>query len=317
MRRAAPKGPRRIHNLVFARIYRSTTLRQWTIRLLKFFGVKQFQARSGIDQPFICHLGDFMGEGPFINADAHRSEVLIMAAWCDQFERPIVFDVGGNVGFVATQTALLLMDKSPSVYSFEPVPYTFRRLVDSVRRLELEEFVHPICTAMSAAPGLTRLSYSETNTMLAQVFKDEPNKRVGDKVAFASVLTIDQTAAAMNALPCLIKVDVEGHEVEVFKGAKLMLSQPEAPGICFELNPLTLSESLTTVDELVRLFDGYEFYYVNDFEGQRMEFGEQIAGIDKIDWVCNVFAVPRTDAALNRWQAALHCAAAELAALRN
>jgi FkbM family methyltransferase len=317
MKRVPPKGPQKIHNLVFARIYRSTTLRQWTIRLLKFFGVKQFQARSGINQPFICHLGDFIGEGPFINADSSRPEILIMAAWCDQFERPVVFDVGGNVGFVATQTALLLMDKSPSVYSFEPVPFTFRRLVDSVQRLELEDYVHPICTAMSAAPGLTQISYFEANTMLAQVFKDEPNKRVGDKVAFSSVLTIDQTAAAMNALPCLIKVDVEGHEVEVFKGAKLTLSQPEAPGICFELNPLTLSESFTTVVELVQLFRGYQFFYVNDFEGQRMEFGETITCIDDIDWVCNIFAVPTTETALNRWRAALHCATAELAALRN
>jgi hypothetical protein len=140
---------------------------------------------------------------------------------------------------------------------------------------------------------------------------------VGDKVAFASVLTIDQTAAAMNVSPCLIKVDVEGHEVEVFKGAKETLSQAEAPGICFELNPLTLSESSTTVAELVQLLDGYQFFYVNDFEGQRMEFGERITCLDKIDWVCNVFAVPNTEATLTRWRAALHRATAELAALRN
>ena len=53
----------------------------------------------------------------------------ICAAWLRTEEKPIVFDVGANVGFVATQLAQMLNGRSPTIYAFEPVPATFAKLV--------------------------------------------------------------------------------------------------------------------------------------------------------------------------------------------
>jgi len=298
------------------RVYGSTTLRVALVRLLKMVGFKQFQARSGINQPFICHLGDFIGEGPFVNAEICRAEIVSMTAWCEQIENPIIWDVGGNCGFVATQLALSLRHKKPHIFSFEPVPYTFQRLVNSIKSLSLEDYVFPVCVGLSNTPGVARISYFESNTMLAQVFESSPNKRVGDKVAVAGVLSLDQMAQDIGE-PCLIKIDVEGHETKVLEGAKKILSSKEPPAICFELNPLTLKESDTSVHKLISLFVGYDFFYIDDFEGQRIEFGQKLSDIRKIDWVCNIFAIPANEVAQTRWHIALAHAQEVLSALRN
>ncbi|HEY0321712.1 MAG TPA: FkbM family methyltransferase [Pyrinomonadaceae bacterium] len=276
----------------------------WRLRFLEGIGVKSFRARSGLNQPFVCHLGDFLGEHPFYSADSSRDEITIMAAWCSQFDEPVILDVGGNVGFIATQVAQLLLDKNPRVFSFEPVPHTFRRLVESVRRLGLEDYVYPVCSALSDEPKLARIWYAERATLFAQI-SDKPNERVGNKSAWCSALTLDHVHAAIGHAPSLIKVDVEGHEVKVFRGAKGLLASASRPAILFELNPMTLNETGGDICELADQLGGYRFFYINDFEGQRMKFGERVADIKSIDWVANIFAVPETPEAEHLWSQAV------------
>lgn len=295
----------------------STTLRLWAVKLLRSLGVKRFRAQSGMSQPFICHLGDSNGENPFYNFTSSRAEIIMMSSWCRQFEEPVILDVGGNVGFVATQMALLLRDCRPQIFSFEPVPFTFERLLSSVNLLELEEFVYPICSALSDSPTLTRISYSERDTMFAQMFQAKPNTRVGNKTAWCSTLTVDQVAEVIGKTPALIKVDVEGHEVKVFEGAAKVLRDEDAPGICFESNPVTLAECDTSIQELSAMLAQYDFFYINDFEHQRMKFGEPVADLTSIDWVCNIFAVPRTPAGKQRWLKAVAEAESLLGSFRN
>jgi FkbM family methyltransferase len=228
-----------------------------------------------------------------------------MAAWCRQVEKPLILDIGGHVGFIATQIAQLLEDKRPKIYSFEPIPYSFKRLFESVRLLGLEDLVIPICAALSDKPGMVHLSYCEWDSMFAQLFETEPNRRVGDKVAWSNALTLDQVVEFIGRPPDLIKIDVEGHEVQIFKGGRNVLSNQEPPALCFELNPLTLSEAGSNAAELGEQICHYEFYYISDFEHQRAEFGAQIGDLKTIDWVCNIFAAPKTETARHRSRVAI------------
>jgi FkbM family methyltransferase len=293
----------------------STALRLLTVKLLRTIGVKHFRAQSGIKQPFICHLGDSNGENPYYNFASSRMEIALMATWCRQFTEPLMIDVGGNVGFVATQIAQLIKERRPRIFSFEPVPLTFQRLLNSVRLLKLEEMVYPVCSALSDAPALTRITYSEWDTMFAQVTPNESNQRVGDKTAWCPALTIDEVGAVIGKAPALIKIDVEGHEVKVLKGAASVLSGTEAPGLCLEFNPVTLAECHASAGELAAQLSAYDLFYVDDFEGQRMTFGQPISELSKIDWVCNIFAVPRTSPGRQRWSAAISEAKALLDSL--
>lgn len=295
----------------------STGLRLMTVKVLRTLGVKYFRALSGTGQPFICHLGDSNGENPYYNFASSRTEIILMACWCRQFDGPVIFDVGGNVGFIATQLAQLLRERRPRIFSFEPVPFTFERLLSSVRLLKLEEFVYPVCSALSSEPAVARITYSEWDTMFAQINEGEPNNRVGDKTAWCSVLTVDGVRAAVGTTPALIKVDVEGHEVNVLRGATAVLSGDDAPGICLESNPIALSECNSSVRELSEQLSAYELFYINDFEGQRMSFGQLVDDLNSIDWVCNIFAVPRTPLGKTRWTKAVSQATNMLDGLRS
>jgi FkbM family methyltransferase len=294
----------------------STRLRQAMLRMLRTLRVTHFRATSGLGHPYICYLGDFIGENPYYNRDSGRPEIVLMAAWCRGFERPVIVDVGGNLGFFATQLAQLLRQHQPVIYSFEPVPYTFQRLAQSVRTLGLTPFVQPINCALSSAPGLVCVSYSEKNTMLSRVSRDGGKERGLDAVTWAAAVTVDQAMGALDDRCTLMKVDVEGHEVRVLRGAQGELGRLDRPALCCEINPEALCGAGHSVRELAEMLTGYRCFYLNDWEGQRLALGEPIADVAGIDWTCNIFAVPDVEAALRHWEGALAQATRDLDMLR-
>lgn len=304
----------------------STTFRILTLRSLQRLGIKHFRAHGGLNQPFVCHVGDFRGENHYYNYEVCRAEIVLMYAWCQQFDRPVIFDVGGNVGFIATQLAQLLQDKDPSIFSFEPVPHTFQKLLQSVSLLHLEKKVYPVCCALSDKPGLLRMVYSEWSSMLAQMLTQESSSSIEKslnakepvhKVAWINALTLDQVTIGLGKVPHLIKVDVEGHEVNVFRGAKDVFSSKEPPAVCFELNPPVLDEAGFEVSDLTKELAGYQFFYIDDEVGHHQrEFGDPIDDLTEIDWACNIFAVPATESAAIRWNIAIAQAEHMLSSLR-
>jgi hypothetical protein len=106
---------------------------------------------------------------------------------------------------------------------------------------------------------------------------------------------------SLRVKPDLMKVDVEGYEARVFRGAERLLTNGNPPALCFEWNPLTSSEVGSCATELMASLANYAFYYIDDFEGQRRPFGTPIGEPALIDWVCNLFAVPNAAEALHRW----------------
>jgi hypothetical protein len=100
----------------------------------------------------------------------------------------------------------------------------------------------------------------------------------------------------------LLKVDVEGFEPRVVRGAARLLNGPTPPGILLEWNPMAMSEVRTSPQDLLSSTSGFDFYYVDDFEGQRRPFGDKVPDLAKIDWVCNIFAIPASSA---RWSSTI------------
>ena len=271
----------------------STTARQYWLKTLRLAGVKHFRASSGLGLPYICHVGDFAGEAPFIQPRHSVAELRLMAEWCRTIERPIIFDVGANNGFVSTQLAQLLEIGQPRIYAFEPVPSTFAQMKFAVDSLQLGDAVIPVCCAVSDSPGVTTLAFNPRESLFAQVRDEALNARAGTEKATAAMLTVDQITSSTGLKPHLLKVDVEGFEGRVLRGATTLLSEAGRPAICFEWNPLTLSETGNSLCDLEQCLSSYNLYYLDDFEGQRMPFGEQISRLEDVHHVCNVFAVPK------------------------
>jgi hypothetical protein len=109
-------------------------------------------------------------------------------------------------------------------------------------------------------------------------------------------------------LPKLLKVDVEGYEAAVLRGAKGMLSRLDRPAVAFEYYPDALRQCGARPEAFYQVLGGYALYYVDDFEGQKMPFGQPIHRLEEIEWGCNLFAVPLTEGSSARWGSALSSA---------
>ena len=133
-------------------------------------------------------------------------------------------DVGANIG---AYTLLASSVRRARSVCFEPVPETFSRLEENLRLNHLGELVTAHNLGVGENPGLIRFSLDQNcgNRVLRD---DEPEEGVAVKV-----VTLDEVLAG--ASPHLMKIDVEGFELPVLRGAEEILQRPELHSIILEL----------------------------------------------------------------------------------
>lgn len=292
----------------------STRIRQAWLEVLRALGTERFISTSGFGMPFVCHMGDFVGENAFYNRRALAPELRLAEAWLQLESKPVVIDVGANVGYWSTQLAQLILSLNPKLYSFEPAPDAYCKLVKSVEMLGLSQIISPIGVAISDAPAIVSLSFNPKDSGYGQMGNGALNMRAGDRLAQVVSITLDHFVESLNLRPHLVKIDVEGNEIRVLKGATSLLSGASKPALTFELFPLALAETNSDRSEFGELLQGYDLYYIDDFEGQRREFGSPIGDLAAIDWTCNIFAAPAVEGSHDRFRAAAASARAKLSA---
>lgn len=289
----------------------SAGLRLIWLKALRIVGVRDFVAASGLGYNFVCHVGD-LAAYPFYHRRAFEAELEVCTAWLLGRKQPVVYDVGANVGFFATHLAQMLSREQATIFAFEPVPTTFTRLLSSVQRLGLSDRVHPVAAAVSDSLSPVRISYSRDNSLYAQVTPSGLNPRVGDRLVHVAGTTLDAFLAFNGVVPSLLKIDVEGSEAAVLRGAQGLLSRADRPALIMEYNPITLSECGVAAEALADLLRGYTLYYVDDIYGQKFALGTEVKNLGEIDWCANLFGVPRVEGATPRWEAALRQAVRRL-----
>lgn len=127
----------------------------------------------------------------------------------------IVFDVGANTGVYAVQQAR----RGAHVYAFEPNPDCYRRLQKSVRANNLESRVMAVNCALGATAGSAELLVPEGLTTMGSLrpLWTPGAGGIGPRV---EVETVDRVVSTLgiNRID-LLKVDVEGLELDVLQGA--------------------------------------------------------------------------------------------------
>jgi len=135
----------------------------------------------------------------------------------------LFFDVGANIGIYAL---LLGQLGGARGIAFEPVPETSEFLAANIRQNDLSNQVILERAAVAASPGQVAISTDA----------DVMNKIVeGDAGYMVPSLTIDG-CVTQHGVPVLIKVDVEGFEPEVLRGAKQTLHDPRLLALILEIN---------------------------------------------------------------------------------
>jgi FkbM family methyltransferase len=138
----------------------------------------------------------------------------------------LFIDVGANVG---SYTILACAVKEAFGYAFEPVPDTYRRLSDNLKLNQIEARVRYLNIGVGDAPRIIQFTTDSdtTNHVVA------PGETVQNTLD-VRVLALDEVLA--DESPTLIKIDVEGYEAAVIKGARQTLAKASLKAVIMELN---------------------------------------------------------------------------------
>jgi FkbM family methyltransferase len=160
------------------------------------------------------------------------------------------FDIGANVGAF---TILASQHSSAVVHSFEPHPQTFKYLVRNIKIQDKTEKVYLHNLALGDTNALIEFTCDLDTTNHVAIDKDKNNISVESK----SINSLKITS------PNLIKIDVEGFEFNVLKGATNILENLNLKAIIIELNGSGLKFGISDdqIDELLRSYSFSPFTY--------------------------------------------------------
>lgn len=188
-------------------------------------------------------------------------------------------DIGANVG---SYTILACSAAGARGVSFEPVPSTYKRLVENMRLNHLDEKVKCVNKGIGAQIGSIAFTSDHDTTNHALASGEQCKNSVN-----IDVITLD--AALDDESPSLLKIDVEGYETPVLEGASKTLKKKTLNAVIMELNG---SGSRYGYDEsriLELMFDyGFQTYSYNplnrtliNLEGKNLNGGNTLFIRDK------------------------------------
>jgi FkbM family methyltransferase len=186
------------------------------------------QVQRGPAQGLWLHLNPRTGRAFFEGAVEPEVQNALQ-----QFLRPgmIFYDIGANIGFFSLLAARIV-GTAGCVLAFEADPAIAARLREHVTRndfraISVEE------KAVWSEPGTVSFARSDPAT--------SPDRGLGHIVATGTGDTIQVNSVSLDKYvqtvpaPDFLKCDVEGAEVEVFRGAQRLLTE-KRPGIICEMH---------------------------------------------------------------------------------
>jgi FkbM family methyltransferase len=147
-------------------------------------------------------------------------------------EGEVFYDVGANIGFFALAGARLV-GPSGAVYAFEPVPDNAAAIRDSAELNALAN-LEVVEKAAGGAAGRDRLLLVE-DLSWSHLESQGWHPRTLDTLEIEVVAIDDLVAEGLLRPPQLVKIDVEGAEIDVLEGMRKTIEE-HGPAIVCELH---------------------------------------------------------------------------------
>ena len=195
-----------------------------------------------------------------LGVDPYRDVAQLLG--CPPQEIRCVFDVGANVGTFTIEGRRAFSQSH--FFSFEPVHNTFLKLQ---QRLAGDDMVQTFECALGAVTGTATISVFPGRDAVSSLRPDADFTAKRGYVASANeeiaVETLDNVCRNIGVMQIdLLKIDVEGYEAEVLKGAHETLGSGKVKSLLLEftfVNPgKGNNSSLVELADLLTPF-GYEF----------------------------------------------------------
>lgn len=176
-------------------------------------------------------------------------------------EAPIFFDVGASLG----NYSLALKEQFPKavIYAFEPNPKAFEKIPESVRNKGIKFYN----LGMGSKPGESLIydyknqSGTEHASVYKGVFTEIHKAAEIEEIKFVNDTLDDFCRKNAIAKIDFLKIDTEGSELDVLKGAKAMLEKNNPEIIQFEFNEMNIVSRVFLKDYYDILHD-YNIYRV-------------------------------------------------------
>ena len=181
-------------------------------------------------------------------------------------KKPIFFDIGANIGVQTLQLAQYY--KEAKVHSFEPTNFGYRKLKNNlIINPELKKNIFINQNFLTYKKFLPNKIYASWNL---KAKKNIHKKHQGSykNTSNASLLKLDDYIKRNKIKKIdFIKLDVDGHELEVLKSGYNFLKKNKIP-IIFEVAPYLYVEHGYTQNDLIKLFKSlkYNFYNIDNLK---------------------------------------------------
>lgn len=181
----------------------------------------------------------------------------------NNIQEPILLDVGANIGDYSFELSKIF--PNAKIYSFEPNPSSYKILVKNVKGFDNLKCFN---IGLGSQSGEMKIfTYKgDTETQHASLFEKvllDLHKN-NDLVSFnVEIDSIDNFCKSTSLGKIdFLKIDTEGYELEVLKGALALIKEKKIEFIQFEFNEMNII-SRVFLKDFYDILIGYSFYRLN------------------------------------------------------
>ncbi len=203
-------------------------------------------------------------------------ETLSLKLWSKISEKGgYALDIGAHTGIY---TIIGNLNKNNNnIISIEPFYLNYCRLLSN---LKLNNISTNNCflAAVSNQNSIRKFSINTNNSYHTQA------GHISEKGQFSvNTLTLDSLKLEKYQKIIAMKIDTEGHEIEILEGSSKMI-ETNKPDIIFEINESSLNRCINLLKK-----SQYKFYFINE-ENKKLEFVEKFSQRLKKEEGTNCFA---------------------------
>lgn len=174
-------------------------------------------------------------------------------------------DIGANVGYFTLMAKAINPDIA--VYSFEPNPNNIKKIEENIKLNNFQN-IELSSSCVSDAAGTVSFSVPPINESGWGRITNDHLPLDNFTHITTNAITLDQLMSEnyfKNNTPDLVKIDVEGNEYKILKGAKEFLTKNSAI-LCIELNEPCLKDCGSSSQEIIQYLKnfGYKCYAIQN-----------------------------------------------------